>query len=371
MSKSIITADIHAGVPGKHQDVMWALNTMSAYAEANSITAIQVLGDLVHDRYTIDFQTLTDLHAFFKKEKACGRTWIIFPGNHDMYMRHSWNVTSLMSFENTVTYIDTVKAVDIDDARWWVLPFIQLESAYMRVLDAVSQKASNDDYLMTHIGVNNAIKNICFLLTEWNIVHFHHTPFKRVYTGHFHCYQAIENKVWYPGSPIPLKSDEGDCDHGFLVFDHETGEHEFINTWKAATKFEVSTPDSGIPAQYWTIAVDDLDSVDQAMIDHNIVRVAVEREYAESERHTIEKRLKGRGAKQVRWLNLNVENDVTIKPNKNEAIKGLFSRYLNSDDKGTYGLNTDLLLRLHAEVEIEADDRYFLNVTDEISGGSD
>lgn len=367
MSQIIITADIHAGVPGKHDDVMWALRTQSAYAKKHNIDTIFVLGDLVHDRKTIDYLVLCDIYNFFRTERQEGRQWIVFPGNHDMYMRHSWDVNVLLPLESVITYVETVTTIMTDNLRWWVIPFIQLESSYMSVLEAVAAKAGPDDCLMTHIGINNALKNICFLLTEWNIVHFANTPFKRIYSGHFHCYQEVDKRIWYPGSPIPHKADEGDCHHGFLVFDTEKVEHVFVDSWQAAEELGVEPPESGVPAQYWTIALEDIASVSDDMIQNNIVRLGASHDYSEHEKSKIEAVLVERGARKVRWLNLAKDEEAPIlSPRATDDKNELFTHYLASDDKETKGLNTGLLTRLHHEVSIEADDRYYLNTIDEI-----
>lgn len=234
MSKIAITSDIHFGVPGRLNDILWACRTIREYCYAAGIDTVLVLGDLFHDRRSLDIEVLSHVSRFFEQTTDdYHQQWIVFPGNHDMFLRHSWDINSLTPLRKHLTVIEDVKVLQIDETRFWVLPFITYEKSYMRVLKAIQSKAQEGDNLLTHIGIRGATMNTCFLLQNWSIIDFEEFAFHKVYTGHFHNKQQIGENVWYPGSPIPFKFDEGDVAHGFYCLDLDTDTHKFINIWKA------------------------------------------------------------------------------------------------------------------------------------------
>ena len=214
-NRILITADIHCGIPGKTHDVLWALRTMSNYAQQENITHIIVLGDLFHDRVSINIEVLNAVYDFFEHTPK-SQQWICLPGNHDTFLRNSWEINSIRPLGKLLKAIDSKTSFLYNKQRFWVLPFIHNEDKYMMELKQI--KAKKDDILLTHIGVNGAILNSCFLMQYWNVVTFQQTVFKRIFTGHFHCHQDLNN-VHYPGSPISFRFDDGMEPHGFLTYD--------------------------------------------------------------------------------------------------------------------------------------------------------
>lgn len=358
MSKVIITADIHFGVPSKLDDILWSVRTISEYAYRHDIDTIIVLGDMFNDRVSIGLDTLCAAHDFFFDCKfRRGQNWITFPGNHDMFLRHSWNINSLKSIQDVVSVIGDIKILKLDDVRFWILPFIHFENSYMAILRAVEKQVIDGDILLTHIGTMGAVKNVCFLLKDWSIVSFHDSPFDQVYTGHFHVHQKIGRNVWYPGSPIPFKFDEGDSEHGFLVYDLNSRSHEFVDIFDVGSKF---FPDSRVPPNYFTIDEESVDNINTNIINNNIIRVVTSRDYSQGERYDIEKSLRSRGACAVRWMNLagSLEfNDVRSKMAMADR-EDIFAAWLEVDKDNLSDLDINLLRKLNSEVVEVADNLY-------------
>jgi predicted phosphodiesterase len=353
MSKVVITADIHFGVPGRLEDIVFACEVIDQYCRKTGIDTVIVLGDMFHDRHSMGIDTMAAAASFLEKAQ---QKWITFPGNHDMFLRHSWGITSLIPLKRHLEVIDDIKILKLDDKRFWILPFIQLENAYMRVVNKIEEQAEEGDSLMTHIGINSAVLNTCFLLKDWSIVSFEHTKFNRIYTGHFHSKQQIGENVWYPGSLIPFKFDEGDVPHGFYVYDTTEDSHQFVNIWKAAERL---FPDTIPPPQFTTILESEVETKTIADIKHNMVRVALERDYTTDEKHQIRDKLIEMGAVGVRWLNLQQKP----KDSKERKIidvtnKDLFQTWIENDKKGTKDLDISVLKDLHNEIVIEGDELY-------------
>lgn len=355
MSKIAITSDLHFGVSGRLNDILWACRTIREYCKVVGIDTIFVLGDLFHDRRSLDIEVLSSVTKFLQEtEEEYNQQWIVFPGNHDMFLRHSWEINSLTPLCKHLTVIDDVKIVKIDDTRFWVLPFITYEKSYMRVLKAIRPNLEEGDNLLTHIGICGATMNTCFLLQNWNIINFNKYPFNRIYAGHFHNKQQIGENVWYPGSPIPFKFDEGDVAHGFYCLDLDTDTHKFINIWKAGKKL---LPNETPPPQYYTFLDELLHEKTEEHIKGNMIRVALQREYTHHEKQELKKQLMSLGAKSVRWLNIKQEETET------ESVpsfqhQNLFATWYEADTKGHKDLDKKILFNVHDEVVHEGDELY-------------
>lgn len=346
MSKIIICADVHIGVSNKVDDSLWALDAIYHYAIKQGISKILILGDLFHDRVSLRLDIISKTFEFFSK--ATEVDWVCFCGNHDQYFRNSWEYSSIGHLRNTINIIDEVKLLKIYGQRFWILPFIHYEQAYMNVLAKIEEKYEEGDILLTHIGVKNSKLNECFLLKSWNFVEFTNSKFKKVYTGHFHSPQQVGENVWYPGSPIPFRFDEGMVDHGFFVFDVKTQKHEYVNLMNIAHN-------GYTPPDYITVLDTDLPEVDPSNAH---VRVSLNRDYSGNELITIRKRLIDNGAKNVVWLkpkqNIINEQSVVVDVNNSQSY---FDRWIEKDNP--QDLNIKLLKKINEEILQEVS-----NITD-------
>lgn len=369
MAKIALVADIHRDVPGRGDDIDYACRVVMEYCKVANIDVVVVLGDLFHNRETLDIDTLQRAADFHEEAAKNDQKWIVFPGNHDMFLRHSWMINSVAPMRKYLTYINDVKLLQIADQRFWVLPFVALERSFMRTLRRVEERHEEGDILLTHIGVRGATLNTCFLLKDWSVVTFEHSKFKRIYTGHFHSKQQLgenpdEPRVWYPGSLIPFKFDEGDVAHGFYVYDTDTRDHKFVNIWKAGAKL---LPGRTPPPQFCTLLDEMLDKKTEADIKGNICRVAMNRDYTENERRDIKSRLLDLGALSVRWWNMagKLEKPPESRLTTVEPSRNLFKSWLDIDKKGAAGLDLAILDRAHTDVVHEGDELYSVEGTEE------
>jgi len=356
----IITADIHIGVPGKLKHSMWGLHRIRQHCIDNNIKHIIVLGDLLHDREHICIEDLNAIVDFLTEtDEKYGITIITFPGNHDMYLKNSWDINGLRPLDRYMKSYHQVSRMKLGGVRFWIVPFIYYETEYMKILDKIHKQHQDGDVLLTHIGVKSATLNACFLLKSWSVVDFTNSPFDRVYAGHFHIQQQVGDNVWYPGSPVPFRFDEGDADHGFFVFDTDTRTHKFINLWDGAG--------DDAPPQLWTIDDSSLKTVGADMVNGNIIRVALSQEYTHNQLAEIRKSLSDLGARDVRWLNLSSkEEKQNIEAAKDTAASAssLFERYVEADKDGTENLDVSLLLKFNTSIMADGDRKYSEQATE-------
>lgn len=353
--KAIICADLHFGYPGRIDDCLWSAKVIREYAFCNDIDVVLVLGDLFHDRSNLGIDTNMMVYDFLYKTKyTYKQNWVVFPGNHDLFLKNSWEITSLKHLESVIDVIDCVKLLDIAGRRFWVVPFIHYESNYMNVISSIEKQYKDNDVLLTHIGVKGAIFNTCFALKNWNIVSFVDSPFDQVYTGHFHCRQSIDNKVWYPGSPIPFKFDEGMIEHGFFVYDFNTRTHTNVDIIKVGTELY---PNSKIPYDFLTLIDEDAEEYD---VSNSKIRVILTRDYSSDELMKMRNTLHKNGALSVSWLSKEDEEDKqsSVQLSLSDPTK-LFQDFVGSDN--IPNLNKDMLLSLNKAIiehSEEVDDEY-------------
>ena len=361
MSKIAICADLHFGYADRLDDIVWAIRVINKYCEHNNIDTIICLGDSMHDRRSIDIDVYCALYDVLAEAKQVGLHWYTILGNHDCFLKHSWKINSAKPLSSVITVIDDVKLLKIDDRRFWCLGFIHLEASYMKVLNKINDMAEENDNLFTHIGVRGATLNTCFMLRDWNFVTFENTKFNRIYTGHFHVHQNVENKVWYPGSPIPFKHDEGDTPHGFLIFNTDTNTHEFVDIWKAGAKY-IPGP---APPQFMTILYEQIPDLTPQDITGNIIRIVLSNDHTHDEKSQLKQSLIDNGAIKVNWLLPKIK---PITPGFHNGIKlsspgELFVRWITHDKPEE--LDKKLLIKLDMETRAEGDDRYNYEEIDE------
>lgn len=343
--KVIITADWHFGYPSRLNDLKWAFISLIDYCVDKEINLILMLGDLTHDREHMTHDVSNVLSECLDYMNNNGVTMITLIGNHDMFMRHKWSINAIKPFSKQLICVDDVSYFELCGRKFWIIPFIEHERSYMKVVETINKNfASENDVLLTHIGVNAATLNVCFLVQNWNIVNFEDTIFSRIYTGHFHCTQQI-GKTWYPGSPIPFKFDEGQVEHGFFVYDVIKNEHEFVDIYNIGKETDIK------PADYITLdseSISDLINVKGAF-DNNNIKVILK---SSDDRDVIQKRLKDAGAARVIFVAPKEEKiDFSKKDDNFSRSNTVFLSWLKYDNP--QHLNHDLLIRLESEIRSE------------------
>jgi len=344
MPKIAISADIHCGISNKLDDCIWALKTIREYAKNHDIDVVVILGDLFHDRVNLNIKVISEVAAFFDDAKyQYNQDWLLFPGNHDMFMRHTWNINSLRPIKRLITLIDDYGLIKIGDRRFRIVPFIQHEDVFMKVIEHVGSQTKDGDILLTHIGISGAKYNSCFLMQHWNVVDFSNAPFAKIFAGHFHCHQEINN-VYIPGSPIPFRFDEGMVDHGFYVLDGDAV--EFINIKEGEELLGTSAP-----PDYITMSENNIDGTNLANCN---VRVILEATRSRDELNMLRMKLEAQGALKISWMK--AKEEAKEMPREQAILEpdNLFSKFVDFDQPK--GLNKQLLLALNKKIVEEGFD---------------
>ncbi len=371
MDKVAIAADFHFGVSGRLHDCLWSARVLREYCRKANIEVVIILGDLFHDRRTLEIDVITSVCEFFTETAdQYGQKWIAFPGNHDMFLRYSWKINSLGFMKRYLTAVCDVKLMEIGPRRFWILPFIAFEQSYMKAFAAISQQAERGDVLLTHIGVRSATLNTCFLRRDWSVVDMTDNKFAKVYSGHFHNYQQVHGNLWYPGSPIPFKVDEGDVPHGFIVLDLKTLDQKFIDIWRAGTALLTDEPQ---PPQFRTLLDDQLGDLNAADVANNVVRICLTQRHDETAQAGFRQQVLDLGARSVKIVNWEKTFKSGPDENRMETLtrqglihEDLFEAWMETDTNGIKQLDRKLLTSLNHEVVKEGDELYAAQAEDEL-----
>ena len=333
--RAIITADWHFGYPGRLDDLAWAFNKVINYCVDNDIKVIKILGDITHDREHMSHDVSNTISDLLDQANNMGIQVISFVGNHDMFLRHKWCINAIKPFSRQLTYIDNISYYYMGDRKFWVVPFIEHEPSYMKVIRDVDKMASEEDVLLTHIGIASATMNACFLVQNWNMVSFENTKFSRIYAGHFHCQQKVGSKSWYPGSPLPFRFDEGLVTHGFFDYDSISNSHEFIEIF--------DEDDTDTPPDYITVSSEDIDVIiNKCKNDH--VKIQLQ---ANDDKDIIQRRLKEAGVARVVFVKPK-EEKIEVRSHNMSKSHDIFESWLDHDNP--VGLNRNLLLELNKQI---------------------
>jgi len=338
--KVIITADWHFGYPGRLDDLANAFKCMINFCVKHEIKIIILAGDLAHNRESLTHDVSNTISELFDQMNKHGIHLIGIVGNHDMFYRHKWNVNAIKPFSKQITYVDTVSHFEIDNRRFWVVPFIEHEPFYMKVVNDVNKLASEDDILITHIGIASAKMNSCFLVTNWSVVSFENTKFNKVFAGHFHNHQKVGTKSWYTGSPVPFRFDEGLVEHGFIVYDVISNKQVFIDLLKLM-------PDDIRPPDFITATSKDIDQIVKSSPKD---RVKIELDVDDNP-EIIKEQLSQSGISNVVFVKPKEECSF-IKPEGFTRSDNIFKSWINYDKPEH--LNGDLLVSLDEEIRSES-----------------
>jgi DNA repair exonuclease SbcCD nuclease subunit len=219
--ETVVFADLHFQKPSWGYATDYALKKFFhqqfwPLIKKRNIHRIIQLGDFTHDKKTINKQT-ADLigECFTLPAQDLDLDVILICGNHDAYFRDKNNINSLRTlFRNTgFTIVDT----EVEKFN---------NSVYIPW--GFDPKMYPAKYAFGHFEIKGFEyqKGItCNSGSEQSDFGF----FERVLAGHFHRKNAIGNTM-YLGSVIALDFGEVDSEHGFAIFDDETGNFEFIKT---------------------------------------------------------------------------------------------------------------------------------------------
>lgn len=211
--KSILFSDIHYG---KHNNSDTHNSYCSQFIDflvdkTNELEFdnIVFLGDAFDNRTNINVKTLNCIYNDLSKLNNIGKPIYFIVGNHDCFNHNNRDITSVVSFSafdnihiiNDITIIENVILV----------PYLFSDEDNARLFE-ISQ-TSKASYIFGHLEIEG------FCRGKYQFDRKSLKSFKKVYSGHFHDSNTIDN-ITYIGNPFQMSFGEREDVHkGITIVD--------------------------------------------------------------------------------------------------------------------------------------------------------
>ncbi len=223
LKKAYCFTDIHLGIRGNaeqsNQDcvdfIKWFCDEVRKDKEADHIV---ILGDFFENRNALNVLTIDYAIRGIKLLSELNLPVYILVGNHDLYFRHSRDITSLSIFDNfpNINVIKNPTVIEeIGDHGALMCPYL-FHDEYPKL----------KDYLDTPVWWGH-FEFRGFVITGYNIVmptgptHEEYKSIKRIFSGHFHKRQTKDNTT-YIGNAFPTNfADSNDARRGITIYDYD------------------------------------------------------------------------------------------------------------------------------------------------------
>jgi DNA repair exonuclease SbcCD nuclease subunit len=239
-SKVLIFSDLHCHCHKKQNkrldDCLDVLNWVFKTAKEHEITNILFGGDLFHDRHKIDVYTYQKTFETLEDNLTKGdyKLYLLL-GNHDIWYNEKTSVSSVIPLSSLpgVHIVGKPTRLKIGDANWDFIPFTHnpIES-----LEKLKNETGQPQYALGHIAIDGAVlhtnqhADISIEhdgeMVSINVGLFQH--YKKVFLGHYHAEQRLNEIVEYIGSPLELNFGESEQEKHLIIFDCKTESQRYI-----------------------------------------------------------------------------------------------------------------------------------------------
>jgi len=247
--KILIFSDIHIHPHKKSterlEDCIRVLDWVFQEAINRKIKNIIFLGDLFHDRQKIDVLTYQKTFEVFEKY-LCNYSLNIFLmlGNHDLWHYQKLDISSVNPLRKLpgINVISKPSVCKIDENFYFAfLPYthnpiediVEIEKEWKSIVPREQKKI-----LGGHISVDGAFWNVKYKIVsdvaiehDGDMIKVGSDIFKKwdkVFLGHYHAEQKLDDVVEYVGSPLQLSFGEAFQNKHIIQFDSDTFNSEYI-----------------------------------------------------------------------------------------------------------------------------------------------
>lgn len=229
LQRTAIFTDIHWGRKQNSEQhnkdcwdfIQWFIEQVK---QDPTIDSIAFLGDWFENRNTLNIATAQVAFQGAKALNGVGKPVYFVPGNHDLYYRHSRDITSVASYEMFPNFHFMAEPTLIPNMGSGTMfaPYM-FEHEY----PAMYEKFHDTKVWMGHFEFRG------FIVTGYGVQmptgpdHTRLTGIDAILCGHFHKRQIKDNVV-YIGNAFPMDfGDVDDPDRGMTVFNHGSNTFEF------------------------------------------------------------------------------------------------------------------------------------------------
>lgn len=222
--KVLILCDTHYGVRGDNPHFFdyqkkFFDNVVFPAIEHFKIKRMFHMGDLVDNRKTMNYQTLTRMKTDFLE--PLGRLnietdWIV--GNHDSFYRNNLNINAMKDFVTIGKVYERVESIDVGGSSVCIVPWLCSDT-----IDGGTRliQQSTARYCFGHLELKG-FPNNNGLLSIGGEDRNTFNNFETVLSGHFHK-RSRQDNVHYLGSCFQSSWDDFGDYRGMSIFDTDTG----------------------------------------------------------------------------------------------------------------------------------------------------
>lgn len=250
---SLIFTDLHVGIsndkPSRQKIAEKVIDEIIGRIETEDIKQVFFLGDLFHQRTSIEVTSLNVANDLVRKLAKCCKVFLL-QGNHDLYEKYNSVITSLNIFDlNNVSIVSVPTELKLNGQNVLLVPWL----CGSTLNDHIRRNNLSETYdiMMGHfdIGYSGEIKNKGQKYVEAyksgsknfsevetdNIISeiLHHThDFSTIYMGHIHDHETLTyaDRTWnIVGSPQYQVHDmqrlpDEKKQHGYFILDGKNNE---------------------------------------------------------------------------------------------------------------------------------------------------
>ncbi len=222
-----------------------ALENVLNYVEEHGIKWLYFNGDLFHTPGNIPTQALQIASSFFAGLKARGCTARLLIGNHDMASKDGYiHGLSFLDDGTNIAYPGVARRWEDDGLNVRAMGYTESGGKVLNFLDACQGRGG---IVLLHQGVAGVPLSSGYIVDECL------TPDMIpddvfAFTGHYHFHRRVTTNLTVIGNLTPLTWSDIDQEKGFIVWDDETYDLEFVPQ-VGAQKFLSYTPDSEVEVE--------------------------------------------------------------------------------------------------------------------------
>lgn len=250
--KTLIFTDLHIHPHKKSterlEDCLAAFSWVFEIAKKRKISNIVFLGDLFHDRQKIDVLAYQKTFEIMEGHLLGGSLNLhLLLGNHDLWHYQRLDVSSVNPLRNLpgVTVISEPCVKEISEGseifRMGFLPYTHNPQEDIKKVEKEWRSSAKEGERMVlggHIAVDGAVWNLKYntlsevtVEHEGDMVRVGPEIFKnwdRVFLGHYHAAQKLNDRVEYIGSPLQLSFGEAGQEKHLAIYDTADDTLEYV-----------------------------------------------------------------------------------------------------------------------------------------------
>lgn len=288
-----------------------------------------IAGDLFHVRGSIKPSVFNKVVDFFNKNPEIN--YVILAGNHDLETKDATKETSALTPLGELVNVSVVNEptnLGISFLPW--IESIQIDDI-KNAFDFSQTYASRKD-LILHAPISGVFDHIPDGLSPDELAKL---PFRRVFSGHFHSYKQLNEKVYSIGSIAQFTFGDKDNKTGFLVVYPEK-----------VFRFESNQP------KFKEMNLTSLKGFDYTKIDNTYLKVNLDAHLPQDKLETLRSALIKKGAKGVifQTVRQNQQRSEEDSVKAGASLEVSVSQYIDTLKDVPQGL-TKNCLRILAELE--------------------